>query len=88
MELMIEEDGEYKMITNIETGKTHKIPTSDIIEFGINFADLAKYPIFEKDTLRNKITKWLKKNKGSLLVYGIVAAAFFVINYIFGFTPW
>ena len=47
VESLIKENGKYKLVTNAETGKTHKVPTRDIIEFGINFADLEKYPTVE-----------------------------------------
>jgi len=45
--IMIKEKGEFKMITDIHTKKTHKVPLRDIIEFGIKYDDLGKYPIMD-----------------------------------------
>ena len=36
--------GVYKKVVNMETGKTHKVPTRDIIERGLEQKDLKKYP--------------------------------------------
>ena len=46
--IMIKEnEGEFKIITDIHTGKTHKVPMRDIIEFGIDYSDLARYPTIQ-----------------------------------------
>lgn len=47
VDVMIKESGEFKMITDIHTQKTHKVPTRDIIEFGINYSDLGRYPTID-----------------------------------------
>jgi len=44
IDVMIQENGEFKMVTDIHTGKTHKVPLRDIIEKGINYSDLMNYP--------------------------------------------
>jgi len=47
VDVMIKEKGEFKMITDIHSGKTHKVPLRDIIEKGINYSDLMNYPIVD-----------------------------------------
>lgn len=41
----IETFGPYKNITDIETGKTHRVPTGVIFEGGIRQQDLKNYPV-------------------------------------------
>ncbi len=36
--------GVYKKVVDLETGKTHKVPTRDIIEKGLKQEDLKNYP--------------------------------------------
>jgi hypothetical protein len=36
--------GPTKRITSLETGKTHLVPTRDLLEKGIRGADLPRYP--------------------------------------------
>lgn len=38
------EFGIYKKALDLETGKTHKVPTRDIIEKGLKRQDLKNYP--------------------------------------------
>lgn len=38
------EFGIYKKVVDIETGKTHRVPTRDIIEKGLKYRDLKNYP--------------------------------------------
>ena len=38
------EYGIYKKVVDLETGKTHKVPTRDIIERGLKHTDLKNYP--------------------------------------------
>lgn len=38
------EFGIYKKVTDIETGKSYKVPTRDIIEKGLKYRDLKNYP--------------------------------------------
>jgi len=47
VDVMILEKGEFKMVTDIHTLKTHKVPLRDIIEKGINYFDLVNYPIVD-----------------------------------------
>jgi hypothetical protein len=42
------EFGIYKKVVDIETGKTHKVPTRDIIEKGLKYRDLKNYPEWRK----------------------------------------
>ena len=39
-----QEYGIYKKVVNLETGKTHKVPTRWIIENGLRQIDLKNYP--------------------------------------------
>ncbi len=43
----IKKEGEYKKVTDITTGITHKIPTRKIIEEGILAKDLKNYPLWD-----------------------------------------
>jgi hypothetical protein len=36
--------GKYKRIEDIHTGKAYRVPTRDIIEYGVNYLDLVGYP--------------------------------------------
>ena len=47
VDILIKEKGEFKMITDTHTGKTHKVPLRDIIELVINHSDLGRYPIID-----------------------------------------
>lgn len=47
VDIMVKEKGEFKLVTDIHTLKTHKVPMRDIIEFGIKYSDLAKYPTMD-----------------------------------------
>ncbi len=38
--------GEYKKIVRMSTGVVYRVPTRDILEFGINEQDLDKYPVW------------------------------------------
>ena len=40
------EFGIYKKVVDIETGKTHRVPTREIIEKGLRQKDLRRYPIW------------------------------------------
>lgn len=41
--------GVFKEVTDIETGISYKVPTRDIIEKGLNYNNLPKYPLWEKE---------------------------------------
>ena len=41
---MEHEFGIYKKVVDLETGKTHRVPTRDIIEKGLRQQDLRRYP--------------------------------------------
>lgn len=41
----IKDFGEYKDITDAETGKTHRVPIEVIFEHGIQQQDLKNYPV-------------------------------------------
>ena len=38
-----------KKVTDIHTKIIHKVPTRDIIEYGLNYDNLGKYPIWDDD---------------------------------------
>ena len=40
--------GKYKKIQSLETGKSYKIPTRQILVYGIKGTDLEKYPEWEE----------------------------------------
>ena len=44
---MIQENGPYKLVTDVTTMKTHKVPIKDIVEHGLDYADLKYYPLAE-----------------------------------------
>jgi len=41
--------GKYKKIELITTGKSYKVPTRDILIFGIKGTDLEKYPEWKEE---------------------------------------
>lgn len=41
---MVAKFGEYKRIIDAETGKAYKVPIRDILERGLAWKDLIKYP--------------------------------------------
>jgi len=41
---LVAEFGEYKKVLDVETGRSYRVPTRDIIEGGLRQRDLAKYP--------------------------------------------
>ena len=43
------EFGVYKKVVDLETGRTHKVPTRDIIEKGLKHRDLKNYPEWRED---------------------------------------
>ena len=45
---LIEEFGEYKRVTDMKTGKTYKVPTKDIIMYGLKYSDLKYYPEYDR----------------------------------------
>jgi len=47
VERLIREFGEYKKVVDAETGKVYKVPVRDIIEKGLRYRDLIKYPLWE-----------------------------------------
>jgi len=47
------EFGIYKRVVDNETGKTHRVPTRDIIEKGLRHQDLKKYPEWRDSTRGN-----------------------------------
>jgi hypothetical protein len=46
---IVEEFGEYKKVVRAGTGEVFKVPTIDIIEYGLKEKDLDKYPKWEDD---------------------------------------
>jgi len=44
---LVREFGEYKIIVDVHTGLRHKVPTRDILEKGLKYDDLKKYPVVE-----------------------------------------
>lgn len=50
---MEREFGIYKRVVDIETGKTHRVSTRDIIEKGLRHQDLKKYPEWRDSTRGN-----------------------------------
>lgn len=47
------EFGIYKKVVDIETGKTHRVSTRDIIEKGLRHHDLKNYPEWRGGTRGN-----------------------------------
>jgi len=47
IERLVEEFGEYKIVVDVKTGLKHRVPTRDILEHGLKYADLKKYPVVE-----------------------------------------
>jgi len=47
------EFGIYKKVVDIETGKSHRVPTRDIIEKGLRYQDLKSYPEWRNGTVGN-----------------------------------
>jgi len=45
IEALEAEFGRYKRVVDDVTGKTHRVPTRDIIEKGLKYGDLSKYPM-------------------------------------------
>jgi hypothetical protein len=41
--------GKYKKIQSLEDGKTYKVPTRQILIYGIKGTDLSKYPEWEEE---------------------------------------
>jgi len=41
---LVKEFGEFKKVIDGETGKAYKVPTRDILEKGLTYLDLTKYP--------------------------------------------
>lgn len=50
------EFGIYKKVVDIETGKTYKVPTRDIIEKGLKYEDIKKYPEWRDSDARATYT--------------------------------
>jgi hypothetical protein len=49
---LIEIFGEYKVVVDVRTGAKHLVPTRIILEEGLSYGDLKKYPVIgwvEKD---------------------------------------
>lgn len=49
LEIFENEFGKFKKVTDITTEISYKVPTKDIIEKGLQWADLPKYPIWAED---------------------------------------
>ena len=45
---IVAEFGEFKMVVRQATGIAYRVPTRDIIEFGLREVDLSRYPLWEK----------------------------------------
>jgi len=41
---LVEEFGEFKKVVDVKTGIAYKVPTRDILEKGLKYEDLKKYP--------------------------------------------
>ncbi len=48
--------GIHKKVVDIETGKTHKVPTRDIIERGLKYGDIKNYPEWRDSDARAPYT--------------------------------
>ena len=46
---LIAEFGEFKKVADQTTGIAYKVPTRDIIEKGIRWRDLNRYPLWEEE---------------------------------------
>ena len=46
---LIEEFGPTKLVTSLRTGKSHLVPTREIIENGVREQDLDNYPVVAPD---------------------------------------
>lgn len=46
---MIKENGEFKKVTDMHTEIIHKVPIRDIIEYGLNYDNLGKYPLWSDE---------------------------------------
>lgn len=44
---IVKEFGEFKKVVRTSTGEVFKVPTIDIIEYGLREQDLDKYPLWE-----------------------------------------
>jgi hypothetical protein len=45
---LIKQFGEFKLVVDQTSGKTYKVPTKEIIEKGLKWRDLSRYPEFVK----------------------------------------
>lgn len=43
---LIKQFGEFKIVVDQSSGKSYKVPTKDIIEKGLRWRDLSRYPEF------------------------------------------
>jgi len=43
--------GKYKRVVDIETGKTHKVPTRYILEHGLRWSELKNFPEWTEEDL-------------------------------------
>jgi len=46
---LVEEFGEFKKVVDVETGIAYKVPTRDILEHGLKYEDLKKYPVWKDE---------------------------------------
>jgi len=46
---LIAEFGEFKKVVDQTTGTAYRVPTRDIIEKGIKWRDLNRYPLWEEE---------------------------------------
>jgi len=49
---VVQKYGEYKKVVDVATGKTHKVPTREILEKGLCQQDLWKYPEWKDENVR------------------------------------
>jgi len=45
---IVAEFGEFKMVIRQATGIAYRVPTRDIIEFGLREVDLSQYPLWKE----------------------------------------
>jgi len=45
---IVAEFGEFKMVVRKATGIAYRVPTRDIIEFGLKEVDLSQYPLWKE----------------------------------------
>lgn len=52
VETLIQKFGEYKKVCSVVTGKCYQVPARTIIEKGLTYDDLVKFPEWKEETHR------------------------------------